>query len=544
MPSWPSVEEQFAKAKVISGNALDKLIRDNQDFHLLRPEEADDNIRLPPWLRVYWRKQHPEGVYSADDPTGGYPRVLKNIHTWMLANQNLQPSPPPGPGPTAAREALAPRAAVGTNQRISGGHANPRSESDIRVSYNDANKIIAASNAIGDSNQAQFYSSDGGASWSQTTLPLVAGDFLHSDPCVDWTSDGTAWAVTIGIDMRQANLQLRSYRSADGGATWTAAAAGTVSGNQTAADKEMMWVDHSPTSAHKDNIYVIWHNNQPAFVARRAGPGGLWQAPIQVSGAETTGTAIGGDVKTNSAGDVFAFWPDTGSRNLFVAKSTNGGATFSAPVTIATAFGSFQITVPSFATRNALIYVCGGAFRTATKDLVYAIWTDLTGEAGCTTGIGPGTDVTSTCKSRIWFSRSTNGGATWEASRMINNQKSLNDQFNPHFVADETNGQLVVMYYDTVADTARLKTDVWVQTSSDDGVTWSDAVKVTSAQTDETAGTADSGNQYGDYNGLSGYAGILFPSWTDRRSGGPEEIWTARISTAEPPGPMVQSLWG
>jgi hypothetical protein len=136
MPSWPSVEEQFAKAKVISGNALDKLIRDNQDFHLLRPEEADDNIGLPPWLRVYWRKQHPEGVYSADDPTGGYPRVLKNIHTWMLANQNLQPSPPPGPGPTAAREALAPRAAVGTNQRISGGHANPRSESDIRVSYN------------------------------------------------------------------------------------------------------------------------------------------------------------------------------------------------------------------------------------------------------------------------------------------------------------------------------------------------------------------------------------------------------------------------
>ena len=51
----------------------------------------------------------------------------------------------------------------------------------------------------------------------------------------------------------------------------------------------------------------------------------MWQAPIQVSGAETTGTAIGGDVKTNSAGDVFAFWPDTGSRNLFVAKSTNGG---------------------------------------------------------------------------------------------------------------------------------------------------------------------------------------------------------------------------
>src|ERR1700738_993428 len=180
MPSWPSVEEQFAKAKVISGNALDKLIRDNQDFHLLRPEEANDNIGLPPWLRVYWRKHHPEGVYSANDPTGGYPRGLKNIHAWMLKNQNLQPRPP-------IRESAA--AAVGTNQRISGVHANPRSESDIRVSYNEANKILAGSDAIGDANQAQFSSSDGGSSWSQTTLPLLVGDALHSDPCVDWTSD-------------------------------------------------------------------------------------------------------------------------------------------------------------------------------------------------------------------------------------------------------------------------------------------------------------------------------------------------------------------
>ena len=49
------------------------------------------------------------------------------------------------------------------------------------------------------------------------------------------------------------------------------------------------------------------------------------------------------------------------------------------------------------------------------------------------------------------------------------------------------------------------------------------------SQTDETIAGANFGNQYGDYNGLSGYAGIFFfPSWTDRRSGGREEIWAAR----------------
>ena len=43
-------------------------------------------------------------------------------------------------------------------------------------------------------------------------------------------------------------------------------------------------------------------------------------------------------------------------------------------------------------------------------------------------------------------------------------------------------GTLVVIYYDTVGDAGRLKTDVWMQRSTDDGATWSTATKVTSAQ--------------------------------------------------------------
>jgi hypothetical protein len=90
------------------------------------------------------------------------------------------------------------------------------------------------------------------------------------------------------------------------------------------------------------------------------------------------------------------------------------------------------------------------------------------------------------------------------------------------------------IYYDTVNDAGRLKTDVWLQISSDDGMTWSAAEKLTSVQTDETVSGADLGNQYGDYNGLSGYAGRFFPSWTDRRTGMREEIWTAKIQMPMP----------
>jgi hypothetical protein len=416
---------------------------------------------------------------------------------------------------------------VGANLRVSGAQATPRSESDIRIDPGQPSRVIAASNNIAPGPQAQFFSADGGATWGQTSLPLVSGDDLHSDPTVGWTSDGTAWAVTIGL--KGARLELRAYRSSDGGATWTFDA--TASGGQTAADKELMWVDRGPSSPFADSIYVIWHNDSPVYVNRRTGPAGAWQTPVQVSGAETTGTGIGGDVTTNQRGDVFALWPDTGSRRLLVARSTDGGASFGAPVVIATTIAAFDIGVPAFASRRALVYLSGAAHVGKVSSFVFAAWTDLSGAAGCTgPGDEPGTDTGSACKSRIWFARSLDGGVTWEAPRMLNDQASRNDQFHPRLAVDDADGTLVVAYYDTVGDPGRLRTDVWYQSSADYGATWTAAQPVTTAETDETASTADAGNQYGDYIGLSAHAGRALPSWTDRRGGGSEEIWTAPVS--------------
>jgi thermolysin metallopeptidase-like protein len=267
----------------------------------------------------------------------------------------------------------------------------------------------------------------------------------------------------------------------------------------------------------------------PLTLPDAPGPGGTWQAPQQVSGSETTGGSDGGDIKTNTYGDVFAFWPSEGNQKLFVAKSTDGGATFGTPVLIATTSGSFLMKIPAEGGRGALIYISGGAYRTPTKDMVYAIWMDLVGGSGCNTpGNAPGSNTASTCKTRIFFSRSHDGGAHWGTPIKINDQSSLNDQFFPRLAVDARNGDLVVIYYDTVADPNRVKTDVWLQSSTDDDGTWSAAVKVTTAQTDETSSTA-SGAHYGDYIGLTGYAGQYFACWTDRRSGGVEEIWGAPL---------------
>ncbi|HSK81775.1 MAG TPA: hypothetical protein VLQ45_35315 [Thermoanaerobaculia bacterium] len=540
---WPTVDQQIEKDKVSRGSELEKFVRKNQEFDLLRPEEAYDNIRVPIWLRVHWRKTHPGVEYSSTDPTGGYPLVLKEIYEWMVTHQDLKPGNPTHgkdgkalpPDYGKSLESSFEKASVGTNARISGAATNPRSESDIRVNYWDPTKIISGSNNIGgNGQQAMFFSTNTGGTWGQTFLPLATGDAFHSDPTVDWFSNGTAIATAIGINSSATQLRMRSYLSTNNGATWTLD--GTFSGSQTNADKQIVWVDHSNTSAFKDNVYACWHNGLPQFVNRRAGSGGTWGTPLQISGAETTGTAIGCDVKTNSSGDVFVFWPATGNRRILMAKSTNGGVSYGTPVIVTTAFDSYDIGVPSFNNRRILIYATGGTYKTGTKDNVYVAWADLSGDTGCTTATNePGSNASSTCKTRIWFSRSTNGGTTWSTPVKINNQAGLNDQYNPWMVVDETNGQLAIIYYDTVGDATRKKTHVYYQASFDDGSSWSTPLQVTTAQTDETIAGADLGNQYGDYNSLSGIAGTFFGSWTDRRSGGKEEIWTAAIQEGGTP---------
>jgi hypothetical protein len=91
-PHWPVLEEQLNALKVQRGSALEQLIKDNQDFSILLPSEANDELPFPPWLRVWWRKKHPELTFEG--PKVGYPLGLMEILSWMRRHQDL----PPGPG--------------------------------------------------------------------------------------------------------------------------------------------------------------------------------------------------------------------------------------------------------------------------------------------------------------------------------------------------------------------------------------------------------------------------------------------------------------
>ena len=523
---WPTLERQLGDAGVPTDSALADLIRANQSFEWLRPSEGSDTLGIPAWLRVLWRKNHPELSARDLEPETVYPLVLKEVYRWMVTHSDLV---------RVERDPVAvvvdqARATGGANVKVNLGTIG-RSESDIRINPLAPHQVIAAANYNdfgSGGEQAQFFSSDGGATWGESSLPFTAADFSHSDPGVDWTSDGRAWAITIGVeDPLAIKLRLRAYVSLDGGATWTFD--GTPSATQTNADKPQLWVDRSPASPYRDTLYTCWRSGAAAYVSRRTAAG--WGSPIKVSAKETKTSSTGCHVMTSENGNAFVFWPSTGSNKLHVAKSTNGGASWGAPGVLASTFDSFNIGIPAMASRRALIYVSAGAYQNGAINNVYASWMDLSGETGCTRATQePGTNIAASCTTRIWFARSTNGGTSWSAPVKINASSGLNDQFNPWLAVDPTTGKIGIMYYDSVADPGRKKVHVYYQSSSDHGVSWSSPLQVTTAQTDETTAGANTVDQFGDYNGMAAFMARFLPIWTDRRNLGAEEVWTAPVS--------------
>src|SRR5262249_22522625 len=163
---------------------------------------------------------------------------------------------------------------------------------------------------------------------------------------------------------------------------------------------------------------------------------------------------------------------------------------------------SFTIKIPAQSNRltssssiGTLINISGGAFSGGGRDDVFACWHDLAGGTGCSVpSDAPDTSTTSSCKTRVWFARSVDGGQHWAAPVKINDQSGKNDQFFPRLAVDDVTGQMVVIYYDTVNDaTNRVTADVWMQYSTDFGAHWSPAVQVTTVGTDEANTPDDNG---------------------------------------------------
>jgi hypothetical protein len=272
-----------------------------------------------------------------------------------------------------------------------------------------------------------YRSIDGGLTWTGGILPNVAGRVGGGDPSLDYgpkkCEDGS-FSYTCGTVIYYASLgdpypefggeQILSYRSYDDGATWSSPTlAASLVRKSNFADHEWIAVAHTPGALHFGRAYLFWANfcntcagsgNVKLYVSHSDDEGRTWSPALQISDASNNG-AQGfretGQLAVSSDGTVEAFWTENADSKKspslqVVATSKDGGASFTAPITIA-GVTDYPLTGTPFDVVDLFNRVPGMSARVdcyphpasdprSGSGAVYVVWCDFTGGHGVVKG--------------------------------------------------------------------------------------------------------------------------------------------------------------
>jgi hypothetical protein len=403
----------------------------------------------------------------------------------------------------------------------------PQNETPIALDPNNPNRLLAGANDYRHDLAACgiYASSNGGATWNDvgegTTVPpgVVAG----GDAATAFGPDGTAYHVCLGftpVTNSTSTTVIFVSKSTD---LQTLLPAGTViatvSGGSDATvgyfnDKEFVAVDTRPASPHRGRIYVTWtrfkfnraddsYIESPIVLSYSDDGGATWSGPHPVSSPDLNFNQ-GSVPAVGPNGEVYVVFENgngTGfNGQAMVAKSVDGGNTFSHPVRIDAIFeicdhfntdGRCALKNSSWRVNSFPSIAVDGASGT-----VYVVWGDYrTGNAD------------------VRFSRSTDGGATWSRSTVVNSDASTADQFYP-WVAVAENGVVQVEFQQRDDTPGNRLLNTFLSTSIG-GINFVKQILVSSGPTDPNINF--SGTFIGDYNGLAASAHAVHPIWTDAR---------------------------
>jgi hypothetical protein len=393
----------------------------------------------------------------------------------------------------------------------------PEAEEHIAVDpSNNANLIAAISDFSNDksfNNTKYAFSTNNGSSWRERFVPtdpvsglLVTGDGLlwsvNSDPVVANDRIGNVYLSELYFNVKgNANgLYVNvATRSPSGRVIFTASQTYAVEVNPSPTtnifeDKPWIAVDNSK-SKFQGNVYVSWAhffgNSDTIFFSKSIDHGVTWSKPIQISRQNQNGAVQGSQVAVGRNGDVYVVYEVFYTNKLrrhFLAKSTDGGQTFTASVAITPYFN--EATFKSTYRKNSFAALA----VSPVNDFVYVVYSDKPGG-------GVGTEIE--------FIRSTAPGGTNFTPPVIINDESAGQQFFPA-VAVDGSGVIHVSWFDTrnsPLDTSLY--DIYATYSKDNGDTFSPNARVTANTVD--AGTA---KFIGDYMGIAAANGFAHPVWT------------------------------
>jgi len=192
-------------------------------------------------------------------------------------------------------------------------------------------------------------------------------------------------------------------------------------------------------------IYMAWEDDTANFNSNilfsRSTDGGVTflptPAPKQVS--NSLGCSFSPVMAVDAGGNINIVWEDSGdcsfrTSNIFFSRSTDGGVTFSTPTNLSATMTTALFSLPQIAVDTA--------------GNINVVWESDTGNLA------------------IWFSGSSDGGATFSSPNMVstNTGGSLNPQ-----IAVDKNGSINVVWEDDIAN----HSDISFSRSTDNGAHFS-----------------------------------------------------------------------
>jgi hypothetical protein len=291
--------------------------------------------------------------------------------------------------------------------------------------------------------------------------------------------DGRGNINVIWNDNTPGNLEIFFARSTDLGTTFSAPK--NISHNTGASFSPQMAVDSA------GNINVVWTDNTPGnddiFFSRSSDGGTTFSTPLNLS--HNGGNSFNTQIAVDSAGNINVVWEDDtlGNLEIFFARSTNGGVTFSAPLDISNNTGMSEI--PEIAVdRAGHIDIAWQDNTLGNLDVLFARSNDgitfstpqnLSNNSGASIFVQPAVDSsgniylvwedTTPLNTGVLFSRSTDGGSTFSTPQNLLNGGIA--QF-PRIVVD-TGGKIDVVWEDNAPGSF----NIFFSRSSDGGITFS-----------------------------------------------------------------------
>jgi hypothetical protein len=203
-----------------------------------------------------------------------------------------------------------------------------------------------------------------------------------------------------------------------------------------------------------------------------------------------------------------------------VSKSTDGGATWSEPTTIIRDSGGRD---SSYASNDKESITADPT----SANYVYAVWDRFVAPSGTSKPSLAGFENSRTGRQPVWFSRTTDGGVTWEPARNIFDLSELTGTIGNQIVV-LPNGDLVDIFdqFLIFKNSHKLRGEnIAVIRSTDKGVTWSR----NSISLEIGAFDPDTGTPIRAEGGIPEIAvdrnnGNLYAVWQDARFSGVDEI--------------------